>query len=129
MRRFALLCVVAASMLSTPLASAATSYEFLTATQKKQVLRAIDNVCGDTWCEGDYNFRFDQIFCSSHTKTCRVIFQYFPHGEPAKARGAACDISRVAKFLDLIYYLRPGVRALNDGVYQQLNNCMTRHHL
>jgi len=127
-RPLALFFVAAASLLASPLAHA-VSYEFLNKTQKKQVLRAIDNVCGDTWCEGDYNFRFNQLFCSTRTKSCRMIFQYFPHGEPAKAKGAACDVFRVAKFGDLLSTLRPGVRTLNEKVYTQLNNCMTRHKL
>jgi hypothetical protein len=96
--------------------------EFLTPAQKAQVLRAIDNICGDTWCEGDYNFRFQHIFCSLRAQSCRVVFQMFPHGEPRKARGAACDLKGVRAFAHL---LRPSGE-LQDRIYNQLTSCIGR---
>ena len=106
-------------------AGAAKSNEFLSVAQKKSVLRSIDNVCADTWCSGDFNFRFNQIFCSTRTKSCRVVFQYFPHGEPAKTKNAACDIKGVNHYIHLIDTKTRG-RELIQRVYDQLNVCVSR---
>lgn len=120
-QRLSIACSVASlTALAMSPAHAATA-EFLSAKQKKAVLRAVDNICGDTWCEGDYNFRFNKLFCSSVSKSCRVVFQYFPHGEPEKAVGKACDIKRVAHYVHLV---DPRTRSLKDGPYGQLTTCI-----
>jgi hypothetical protein len=36
----------------------------LTKKQASTVLKLVDDICGDTWCEGDHNFLFDQIECT-----------------------------------------------------------------
>ena len=35
----------------------------LSAEQQTIVLKAIDDDCGDTWCEGDFNYRFKRLSC------------------------------------------------------------------
>lgn len=36
-----------------------------------RVRTAIDNVCGDTWCEGDYDWAFNRLTCSKASASCR----------------------------------------------------------
>ncbi|PIK15778.1 hypothetical protein [Halobacteriovorax sp. JY17] len=49
---------------------------FLTESQADTVLESIDNICGDTWCEGDFNFSFNEITCSSETNSCDLSFEF-----------------------------------------------------
>lgn len=32
----------------------------------------LDNICGDSWCEGDFNWSVDEFTCSFEKKTCSV---------------------------------------------------------
>lgn len=48
----------------------------LTSHQESDVLTAIDNICGDTWCEGDFDYSFNAISCDFKTATCKFEFDY-----------------------------------------------------
>lgn len=48
--------------------------EFLTDDQKSEVLTRIDNICGDTWCGGDFDFSFDEMECSLEEQSCSFTF-------------------------------------------------------
>jgi hypothetical protein len=48
----------------------------LTRAQERAVLSAIDNVCGDTWCEGDFDFAFKKLDCKRSTRACTFDFEY-----------------------------------------------------
>ena len=55
----------------------------LTKSEEAVVLKAIDDICGDTWCEGDHNFSFDRLDCSpgcgSHAGQCQLTFRVFSY--------------------------------------------------
>lgn len=44
----------------------------LSEKQESIVLTSIDNICGDTWCEGDFNFDFYSLECSAETNSCTL---------------------------------------------------------
>lgn len=52
------------------LAAALTTPQAETAT----ILKAIDNICGDTWCEGDYSFRFKNVYLNAESNSTKVQF-------------------------------------------------------
>src|SRR4051812_2566898 len=56
---------------------------YLTKQQASTVLKLVDDICGDTWCEGDHNFHFDQVQCTrpcgQTPGTCRLAFRIFPY--------------------------------------------------
>ena len=52
------------------LAAALTTPQAETTT----ILKAIDNICGDTWCEGDYSFRFRNVTLDTVKNSTRVLF-------------------------------------------------------
>ncbi len=37
-----------------------------------EVTQEIDNICGDTWCEGEYNWGFDDLKCNFDEKYCEM---------------------------------------------------------
>jgi hypothetical protein len=43
-------------------------------TEDQTILKAIDNICGDTWCEGDYKFVFNKVILDTARNTTRVLF-------------------------------------------------------
>lgn len=48
----------------------------LSSKQESDVLTAIDNICGDTWCEGDFDYSFNSLKCDFKTATCQFSFDY-----------------------------------------------------
>ena len=44
----------------------------LTQTESDRLSEDLDNICGDTWCEGDFNWYVDNFKCSLEKKTCSV---------------------------------------------------------
>jgi len=43
--------------------SQAETRSFLSAQDSRQLVQAIDSICGDTWCAGDLNYLFDKLEC------------------------------------------------------------------
>ena len=48
----------------------------LTITEGDVVLREIDNICADTWCEGDFDYNFSSVSCDSTKGICNLDFEY-----------------------------------------------------
>lgn len=44
----------------------------LTAKQAKAVLSELNDLCGDSWCEGDYLWDFKKIKCKFGDQTCTL---------------------------------------------------------
>ena len=51
----------------------------LTASQERVVLGLIDDICGDTWCEGDYRFDFRDFGCAPAEGTCTLRLRLSPY--------------------------------------------------
>ncbi len=41
-------------------------------TLAQLILETFDNECGDTWCEGDFDYRFREIKCSESDQACSL---------------------------------------------------------
>jgi len=101
----------------------------LTPAQAKTTLRLIDDICGDTWCEGDNNFGFRRLTCSKAAKTCTLTFQILPRDA---APGAPTSYWRTCKtpgftgFRSLVVTAKNGYQSLNDGYYDSLGACISR---
>ena len=44
--------------------------------ERGELLKEIDNICGDTWCEGDFDFSFNDLKCLESTGLCNFKFEY-----------------------------------------------------
>jgi hypothetical protein len=55
----------------------------LSKKQEATALDAIDDICGDTWCEGDHDFQFDELECSRGCRgqagSCTLTFRVFSY--------------------------------------------------
>ena len=61
-----------ALIMTTVIASAASPR---LRAHEKELLSLIDSRCGDTWCEGDFKFRFQNLRYNSAKKNILVDFQ------------------------------------------------------
>jgi hypothetical protein len=105
----------------------------LTKKQASTVLKLIDDICGDTWCEGDHNFHFDHIECTrpcGHTPgSCRVAFRLFPYDSdlstgPSYAR--TCKTAGFTNFASLVETAQNGYESLNWDFYDALSACISQ---
>lgn len=65
--------VRAAPISGAPVTAAAPRAPYdLTLRQEAVVLDLIDDICGDTWCEGDFAFDFRRFSCSRETRSCTL---------------------------------------------------------
>lgn len=104
----------------------------LTKQQAATVLKLVDDICGDSWCEGDRNFHFDQIRCTrpcANTKgSCRLSFRMFPYDSdlrtgPTYAR--TCTTPGFNGFASLVDTAPNGYQSLNWEYYDALTSCIS----
>lgn len=50
-----------------------------TPSPEERVRKAIDNICGDTWCEGDYQFEFKTVTFDKSGNQTLVDFTMTPY--------------------------------------------------
>lgn len=97
----------------------------LTVDQAKNVLHVIDNTCGDTWCDGDYDFAFKKIVCqparNSCTLTTLVTYPAFSDQTPHYF-WRSCRMIGVSHYDDLVagYDLTPGFFDLMGACIQKI---------
>ena len=109
--------------------SEALAVNALSPAQSKTVLRLIDTICGDTWCDGDYDFGFRRLTCSRAGQTCTLTLQAFPiEGVPAsqKSYWRACKTPGFTGFSSLVNTAPNGYQSLTDDYYDVLSECISR---
>jgi len=93
----------------------------LTAAQAREVLTALDNICGDTWCEGDFSWHFKRMTCNFGLKRCTVtMFIEDGYGE-GKTWWRSARISRVSSYRSLM-----SGGELTDSFYDKVNVAVSR---
>jgi hypothetical protein len=109
--------------------SEALAVNALSAAQAKTTLRLIDSICGDTWCDGDYDFGFRRVTCSKAAHTCTLTLQAFPiEGVPSSQRSywRSCKTPGFSGFASLVNTAPNGYQSLNDDYYDALSECISR---
>ena len=100
----------------------------LTRNEVNTVLGLVDAVCGDTWCEGDNDFRFRHLFCASTAGTCSLMFQIGARdgANPARWHWQMCRTSGFTGFDSLVDTSPDGHQWLTDRYYGALTACIDR---
>ncbi len=95
-----------------------------------RVLTAIDNICGDTWCEGDFQFRFNKVSFDRKQLQTVVDFTMTPYAaEEAIASDPVASDSKfevqciVGGFADASTILK-GNGSLDEAFYTSLSECV-----
>jgi hypothetical protein len=104
----------------------------LTRRQEAIVLKAVDDICGDTWCEGDHNFSFERLECSNscrdHAGSCELTFQVFSYDtdiETGPTYTRSCRTPGFTDFASLVERLGD-YYALQPAYYDELSECIGR---
>jgi hypothetical protein len=97
--------------------------------ERKIALRAIDNVCGDTWCEGDYSYDFRYLRCCG--SNCQVFFYMGNPEDPARRRYVSCKVTRIRDARDLVTLQRDvngkWYGELKQKPYDAISRCIEGH--
>lgn len=116
----------------------------ITKQDTARALRAIDDQCGDTWCEGDYSFQFKKLLCFQDSTSCKLYFNMsyenqekgnevtdpktgavYQIASEAYSYQVACRINNIRELSDLLTGEGPHKR-LNRRVYSSLTDCISR---
>lgn len=104
----------------------------LSASQEKATLKLIDDICGDTWCEGDNDFRFERLTCragaatSLRGGTCTLMLRILPRVDGAPAYPRACTTGGFHGFDSLVDTAESGYQSLNWDYYLALSDCINQ---
>lgn len=110
-------------------ASEALGRNALTPTESRVVLELVDEICGDTWCDGDYDYGFRKVTCDGAAQTCTLTLQVFPReGVPSAHRSywRACKTHGFSGFGSLVSTAPNGYQSLAPGYYEALTECTSR---
>lgn len=98
------------------------SYGFLNDSQEQQALLAIDNICGDSWCEGEYDYKFQKLDCNADHKLCILdveAFEWVGFDKKQLVEAKSCLIENVGGIEDIVKN-----EMLKIKVYEQISDCL-----
>lgn len=101
----------------------------LTPAQARTALELIDSICPDTWCSGDYDFRFQHLACDRAAATCSLTLQVFSRdGEESAVPSdvGSCETSGFEGFGSLVEGSAESYQFLTESYYAALTECTTR---
>jgi hypothetical protein len=104
----------------------------LSPAQEKVVLKLIDDICGDTWCEGDNNFAFDSLSCrsgSAHSPvggSCTLKLDIIPRVDDPPRYRRSCSTHGFTGFDSLVSTAPNGYQSLQPAFYDALSECINR---
>ena len=103
---------------AAPAAAAPPTGSALTAAQERVVLRLVDDICGDTWCEGDHAFRFRSFACHPR-RGCVLRVQLASwSSEPLRWHARSARITGFPRFRDMVATAPGGGRSLQPAFYE-----------
>ncbi|MDQ3235620.1 MAG: hypothetical protein M3Q07_27740 [Pseudobdellovibrionaceae bacterium] len=90
------------------------------------ILKAIDSICGDTWCEGDFSFHFQNVVLDTSTNSTTVIFT-IGINDPIDSTQilptqfqASCTVTGYSTFATIMQ----SNRSLSQDFYNRLTECI-----
>jgi hypothetical protein len=104
----------------------------LSPAEEHTALQVIDNICGDTWCEGDNNFAFQKLTCTAPTSaapgTCKLQLRVIPsEGAPGYPRTftRSCTTPGFTGYASLVETSSSGYTSINWDYYLALSDCIS----
>ena len=96
----------------------------LTAAQERVVLRLVDDICGDTWCEGDHAFRFRSFDC--HPRRGCLLRVRLAHwsAEPLRWHDRSARVLGFPRFSDMVVTGADGQRSLRPAFYEAVGHAV-----
>ena len=102
----------------------------LSASQEQTTLKLIDDICGDTWCEGDNNFAFERLTCRAGTPglpdggTCTLELRIIPREDDPPCYSRTCTTRGFYGFDSLVETAQSGHQSLRWDYYLALSDCI-----
>jgi len=81
-------------------------------------LKAIDDMCGDSWCEGDYNFEFNSLKCFENKNICVLNFKMILD---EVVFTQSCILKNKKSHNDIL-----SVNGVKDNIYNELTECIEK---
>ncbi len=104
----------------------------LTKVEEAVVLKAVDDICGDTWCAGDHNFSFDRLECvkgcAGSPGSCQLRFRVFSYDtdvETGPTYTRSCRTPGFAGFDSLVESFGD-YHSLQPAYFNALTQCLGR---
>ena len=103
----------------------------LSPSQEKTALKLIDDICGDTWCEGDNNFAFEHLTCwtgptsSPNGGSCTLKLRIIPRVDDPSSYSRSCVTGAFRGFDSLVDTAQSGYQSLNWDYYLALTDCIS----
>ena len=95
--------------------------QILNQSDKTEILSLIDRVCADSWCAGDFDYKFSTFSCNEQTLVCTLGFKIIDReNHNNKPRNKRC----LFKGISTKEMILTG-HNLNDEFYDHLNICIT----
>lgn len=121
----AVLCVV--TLLAAPAAAAPPPVGHrsqLTAAQERLVLRLVDDICGDTWCEGDHAIRFRSFSC--HPRRGCVLRARLASwsSEPLRWHTRSARVLGFPRVHDMVVTAPGGARSLSPTFFEAVGRAV-----
>lgn len=114
--------VLIMSMLISSSLFARESLEMFSPIERQAIVSSIDSACGDSWCEGDYDFRFKDFSCNKLSHSCYLFFNFIKIDEQERrfySKEQVCEFKNISK-LDQIL----DGDFLNEKFYDEISNCI-----
>lgn len=102
------------ALFSAPAAAAPPRYA-VTAAQERVVLRLVDDLCGDTWCEGDHVLRFRSFSCHPRRGCVLRVHLASWSQEPLRWRVRSARVLGFPRFGDMVVTAPSGDRSLQPA--------------
>ena len=113
-------------------ATEALTQKGLSKSEEAVALKAIDDICGDTWCEGDHNFSFDRLECTKgcagHAGQCWLTFRVFSYDTDLETGPTYTRSCRTPGFtgFDSLVQTFGLYHSLQPAYYTALTECIGR---
>ncbi len=101
----------------------------LSAPQQQNVLDMLNDVCGDTWCEGNFEWDFQRISCGFSARSCTLTIKVVEpkvDADPERVFWRSCKVSGLTNYKSLVETFKNGNINLQQTFYEKVDVCVTR---
>jgi hypothetical protein len=118
-----LLLMICLNVLGTAHATSDSFMVIITQNDSTEVLKLIDRVCADSWCSGDYDYKFSTFSCNDASNSCVLSFKIIDRdAKPpeVKIKNKRCIFKGITSS-EMLYH----ENKLNEEFYDKLNVCVS----
>ena len=90
--------------------------------QEAVVLDLIDDICGDTWCEGDFAWDFRSFVCSPERQSCTLRVRVASWAnDPLEWKWRSRQITGFPRYWQMVETSESGYRSLDWDFYEAVS--------